>query len=162
MPVIHGAHRAPSGDGLGSLGPGDPSWSTRKSGTSPTNTRGQAPARGNARLRRSPEVAARNGRQAALMKPNFAARLGGLVDGVDDPHELASFFGAGQGSLALGDATEEMVELLLVRLFIDVPHRFQRGGDVEKIAVQLLVDAERVQESRSIRTEHVQVREVLL
>src|SRR6187455_3428358 len=100
IPVIQGAHRAPRGDAVRSRGPGEPSCSTTRSGTRPTKTRGHARARGKARLRRSPEAAARSGRRVALMKPNFAAGLGGLVDGVDDPHELTSFFGAGHGALA--------------------------------------------------------------
>ena len=80
------------------------------------------------------------------MKTDFAAGFRRLVDGIDDLHEVAPLFRGSHGALTLGDAADEMVQLLLVRLLVDVLRRFQRRRHVEQVPVELLVDAKRIQE----------------
>src|SRR5512144_1726993 len=127
VPAIQGDQRTPRPTFAGSAGPGVPFARMTRSGTSATKTSGQSRAFGNVKERSAPDAAAASGRHSRLMKADLAAGLGGLVDGVDDPHELAPFFGAGHGALALGDAAEEIVQLLLVGLLVDVPRRLGRG-----------------------------------
>src|SRR5690349_19194383 len=115
MPVSHGAHRAARPAGRASPGPGDPAWRTRRSGTSPTKTRSHAPAFGKARLRRIPETAARASPRGGLMKANLPARLGGLIDRVDDLHERHALVRGHDRLLAQRDAADEVIEFRLVR-----------------------------------------------
>src|SRR5213594_2172840 len=96
------------------------------------------------------------------METDFAAGFGRLVDGIDDLHEIAPLFRGSQRALALSEAADEMVQLLLVRLLVEVLRRLQRRRHVEQFSVELLVDAKRVQERRPVRTEEIQVGEILL
>ena len=106
IPVIQGIQNIPRGSGASAevrSGPAlDCSIQTR-SGTSATNTTGISPAFGKERLRRMPEAAAASGPRKRLMETDLAAGLCGLVDGVDDPHDLEPLLGGSLGLLPLRD-----------------------------------------------------------
>src|SRR5262245_17528323 len=105
-PVIQGIHPGPRRAGAheaGDAGPGASRWRSTRRGTSATNTSGMRLAFGNERPRRSPDAAAASGPRARpgirLMEADLAASLCGLVDRVDDPHDLEPFLGGRLGAL---------------------------------------------------------------
>src|SRR6185295_15927766 len=109
-PVSHGTHPDPraSAAATGVVGPGATRCSQTRSGTSATNTSGMRFALGNARLRRTPDAAAASGPRRRpwlkLMEADLAASFGGLVDRVDDSHDLQPFLRRRLVFLSLGDA----------------------------------------------------------
>src|SRR3989442_8965447 len=84
QPVPRGA----LGSAVAETGPSASRCIQTRSGTSATNTRGMSPAFGKERLSRTPDAAAASGPRLRLMEPDLAASLCGLVDGVDDFHDL--------------------------------------------------------------------------
>src|SRR5229473_2464554 len=95
------------------------------------------------------------------MEPDLAASLCGLVDGVDDSHDLESLLGGGLRALTLGDTPEEVLELQLVGLLVEVPDRVERRRHVLEPPAHLLVHPERMQERCALGAVEIQVREVL-
>src|SRR5882724_4793750 len=165
-PVSQGIHPDPgaSATEAGVVGPGAVRCSQARSGTSATKTSGMRPALGKARLRRTPDAAAASGPaqrpRLKLMEPDLAASLGGLIDGVDDPHHLQSLLGRGLRFLTLRDAAEEVLEL--IGLLVEVTHRVERRRDVLEPSPHLLVDPERMEERRALGAVEIEVGKVLL
>src|SRR5258705_8599338 len=168
-PVIQGSHPGARRAGVqagAAAGPATSRWIETRSGTSATNTSGMSPVFGKERLRRIPERAAASGQRARpgtrLMEPDLAASLSGLVDGVDDSHDLETLLGRGLRPLSLRDAPEEMPQLELVGLLVEVPDRIQGRRNVLEAPAHLLGHPERLEQRGSLGAAQVTVREVLL
>src|SRR2546426_3742366 len=133
IPVIHGMKPNPrvfAASAVGASGPDDSRCNQTRSGTSATNTRKKSPGAGKARLSRRPDAAARRGPRRRLMEPNLAASRCGLVDGVDDPHDLEPFLGGRLRALSLRDTPEKVLQLQLVGLLVQISRGVERRRDV--------------------------------
>src|SRR6267143_4881752 len=96
------------------------------------------------------------------MEPNLAASLCGLVDGVDDPHDLEPLLGGRLRALSLRDTPEKVLQLQLVGLLVQISRGVERRRDILELPAHLPVDTERMQEGCALGAVEVQVREILL